>query len=468
MPSTSAEPDLEGRILRFFRRQRLSLSSSVLVAFSGGPDSRSLLELLAGMARVHSMSLHAAYLDHGLRPEAERREDLDLVGRVCASLGVPLHRSALAPGLLERRARESGRSLEELAREFRHRFLSRTADRLGCELIALGHTADDQAETLIMRFFQGAGVGGLAGIPERRGRLVRPLLGTRRAELLRYLERRGLEFRLDSSNLNPRFLRNAVRLRLVPVLEQLFPGFRRGLASCAALFSGLAPYLEAEAARILPWRRTGSGYRIAADSFQAAPAALRLLSLYPLLRALGARGGRIPARFLSPVVRQEALRGREVVLAGRGVRLRRAAADYILEKDIVGNGKKGYFIVVEPHRRCAVPEAGWSLSVGEGAAGEGELAVDLGSSPGPLVVRSGTSADRILKRGRSIGIAKLCSEWRLPLTERWKVPIVADRNGVLAVLGGVVGGRNHTASSPAEAARWVLAVEPIERVVEDL
>jgi tRNA(Ile)-lysidine synthase len=467
MPSTSVEPDLAGRILRFFRRHHLSLSSGVLVGFSGGPDSRSLLELLAALARVHPLSLRAAYLDHGLRPEAERREDLDLVGRVCASLGVPLHSGALAPGLLERRARESGRSLEELAREFRHRFLSRTADRLGCGLIALGHTADDQAETLIMRFFQGAGVGGLAGIPERRGRLVRPLLGSRRAELLLYLERRGLEFRMDSSNLSPRFLRNAVRLQLVPVLEQLFPGFRRGLASCASMFSGLAPFLEAEAARLLPWRHIASGYRIAAESFQAAPAALRLLSLYPLLRALGVRGGRIPVRFLSPVLHQEALR-RKVVLAGRGVRLRRAAADYILEKDIVGHGKKGYSIVVEPHRRCAVPEAGWSLSTGEGAASEGELAVDLGSSPGPLVVRSGTPADRILKRGRSMGIAKLCSEWRLPLTERWKVPIVADRNGVLAVLGGVVGGRNRFASSPAQGARWVLAVEPIERVVEDL
>jgi tRNA(Ile)-lysidine synthase len=468
MPSTSAEPDLEGRILRFFRRQGLSLSSRVLVGFSGGPDSRALLELLASLAKVHPLSLSAAYLDHGLRPEAERREEEVLVGRACASLGVPLQRGALAPGLLERRARESGRSLEELAREFRHRFLSQTADRLGCQLIALGHTADDQAETLIMRFFQGAGVGGLAGIPERRGRLVRPLLGTRRTELLRYLQRKGLEFRLDSSNLSPRFLRNAVRLRLVPVLEELFPGFRRGLASCAALFSGLSPYLEAQAARLLPWRRVAGGYRIAAQSLQEAPAALRLLSLYPLLRELGVRGERIPARFLSPVARLEASRGRKVVLAGRGVRLRRLGADYVLEKDIVGHGKKGYSIVVEPHRRCAVPEAGWSLSVRESKAGGGELAVDLGSLPGPLVVRSGTPADRILKRGRSMGTAKLCSEWRLPLTERWKVPIVADRNGVLAVLGGVVGGRDRFASSPAPGARWALAVEPIERSVEDL
>jgi tRNA(Ile)-lysidine synthase len=468
MPSTSREPDLEKRILSFFQRHRLSLSTRMLVGFSGGPDSRALLELLAELARAHPLELQAAYLDHGLRPEPERREELALVGRVCAALGVPLHSETLPPGLLEGEARAGGRSLEELAREFRHRFLSRTADRLGCRLIALGHTADDQAETLIMRFFQGAGVGGLAGIPERRGRLVRPLLGTRHVELMRYLERRGLEFRLDSSNLNPRYLRNAVRLLLLPVLEQVFPGFRKSLASLATLFSGLTPYLLEKAARRLPWRWAAGGYRIGAQKLLAAPAYLRLLSIYPLLPALGVRGERVPARFLAPVLRLEALRRRKVVLSGRGVRLRRMATDYVLERDVVGTGKKGYLIAVEPRRRCAVPEAGWLLSVGEGIAGERGLAVDLTSAHGPLVVRSGTPADRVHARGRSTEVSKLCSGWRLPITERWKVPIVADRKGVLAVLGGGLGGADRISSVAPGRARWALAVESIERGVEGL
>jgi tRNA(Ile)-lysidine synthase len=346
--------------------------------------------------------------------------------------------------------------------------LIRTADRLGCQLIALGHTADDQAETLIMRFFQGAGVGGLAGIPERRGRLVRPLLGTRRSELLRYLERRGLEYRVDSSNLSSRFLRNAVRLKLVPLLEQLFPGFRSSLASFGRLFSGLTPFLLEEAARKLPWRRTSGGYRIRARKFLAAPAYLRLLSLYALLPALGVRGQRVPARFLAPVLRLEVLRRGKVVLSGRGVRLSRVAADYLLEKDVVGTGKIGYLIAVEPRRRCAVPEAGWLLSVGEGTADERGLAVDLTSAHGPLVVRSGTPADRVLARGRSTEVSKLCSGWRLPLTERWKVPIVADRNGVLAVLGGAVGAGDRISAGAPGQARWTLAFEPVERGVEGL
>jgi tRNA(Ile)-lysidine synthase len=466
MPSTREASELQKRILRFLDRHRLGLSAHILVGFSGGPDSRALLELLAELGRAHPLRLQAAYLDHGLRPEPERREELALVGRVCAGLGIPLHVESLPPGLLERQARESGRSLEELARELRHRFLSRTADRLGCRLIALGHTADDQAETLIMRFFQGSGVGGLAGIPERRGRLVRPLLGTRRAQLLRYLEQRGLDFRIDSSNLNPRHLRNAVRLHLVPVLERLFPGFRRGLASFGSLFSGLTPYLQEEAARRLPWRRAAGGYRIGVKKFRAAPAPLRLLSLYSLLPDLGVRGQRVPVRFLAPVLREQALRIRKVVLSGRGVRLRRCGADYLLEKDIVGTGKKGYLIAVELHRRCAVPEAGWSLCVREGTAGERGLIVDLSTAHGPLVVRSGTPADRILMRGRSTEVNKLCSGWRIPLTERWQVPIVADRNGVLAVMGGALGASNRVGSASPAASRWVLAVEAIERQVE--
>jgi hypothetical protein len=144
------------------------------------------------------------------------------------------------------------------------------------------------------------------------------------------------------------------------------------------------------------------------------------------------------------------------------------AADYLLEKDVVGTGKIGYLIAVEPRRRCAVPEAGWLLSVGEGTADERGLAVDLTSAPGPLVVRSGTPADRVLARGRSTEVSKLCSGWRLPLTERWKVPIVADRNGVLAVLGGAVGAGDRISAGAPGQARWTLAFEPVERGVEGL
>lgn len=438
MPSTRASP--ERLLSTYLRRHRIPRGARILAAFSGGPDSRALLELLADLAREGRVALAAAYLDHGIRPEAERARELEFVRRTCAALGVPLEVGTVPPGELA--ARRAGRSLEELARERRHCFLQETASRLGFSYIALGHTADDQAETLIMRFFQGSSPGGLAGIPDRRGRLLRPLLACSREELRRWLAERGLEYCLDSTNLDPGLLRNALRLRLLPVLQELFPGYRRSLAARAEEMRELESLLQAEARRRLPWRREGEGFALEAETFRRAPRFLRRLSLYPLLAALGAGAGRLPARFLLPGA-----------LRGRGVRLERGASRVVLRKDIVGGGKKGYLIAVEPQRRYAVPSAGWRIEFTVGAA------TACPSSDAP-VVRSGMPADRLSGGRMSVAVSKLLSAQRLPPTERWRVPIVADRTGVLAVLGGVLGGKDRFTGRRLEGA---VIVQPGQR-----
>lgn len=437
MPSTRARP--ERLLSAYLRRHRIPRGARILAAFSGGPDSRALLELLAGLAREGRVVLAAAYLDHGIRPEAERARELEFVRRTCAGLGVPLEVGTVPPGELA--ARRGGRSLEELARERRHRFLQETAVRLGFSYIALGHTADDQVETLIMRFFQGSGPGGLAGIPARRGRLLRPLLACSREELREWLAERGLEYCLDSTNLDPGPLRNALRLRLLPVLQELFPGYRRSLAARAEEMRELEGLLQAEARRRLPWRREGEGFALDTETFRRAPELLRRLSLYPLLAALGAGAGRIPARFLLPGA-----------LRGRGVRLERGF-ELLLKKDIVGGGKKGYFIAIEPQRRYAVPSAGWRIEFTAGAAAA------CPSSDAP-VIRSGFPADRLSGGRMSVAVSKLLSAQRLPPTERWRVPIVADRTGVRAVLAGLLGGQDRFAGRRLEGA---VVVQPVHR-----
>ena len=433
MPSTRRQSSPERRLADFLRRHAVPPEARLLVGFSGGSDSRALLELLAD----RGFSLCAAYLDHGLRAEAERSAERAFVERVCAGRGVRLRVESVPPGSLATQARARGRSLEEAAREHRLRFLQRAADQEGCSFIALGHTADDQAETLIMRFFQGSGPGGLAGIPERRGRIIRPLLGCPRAELQAWLDRRGLDHRTDSSNLETVYLRNAVRLRLAPVLAELFPGYRGSLQGLAEAMREARSMLEEESSRRLHWRKSARGYLIEAEEFFAAPALLRRQSLYPLLAELGAGRGRLPARFLSGLGGHG---GRRVLLSGRGVRLRRRGGELVLERDIVWQGKKGYVICIEPGRQYAV--AGRVLEFAEGAPGKGGAEVELRAANASPVVRSATPADRIGSAGGGTAVSKLCSEWRLPLTERWSVPIVADRNGVLAVLGAGSGGEN--------------------------
>jgi tRNA(Ile)-lysidine synthase len=453
MPSTRRPTSPERRLADFLGRHGIPPDARILAAFSGGSDSRALLELLADLAPP--LELHAAYLDHGLRGRAERAAERAFVARVCAARGIRLHLGSVPEGSLRRQARAQGRSLEELARARRLRFLRRVARVEGCGYIALGHTADDQAETLVMRFFQGAGPQGLGGIPERRGRLIRPLLACGRGELQAWLAGRGLDYLTDSSNRDTAYLRNAVRLRLGPLLAELFPGYRGSLTSLARGMRELASFLEEESARRLHWRQSGQGYAVEAEEFFAAPALLRRLSLFPLLAGLGAGAGRLPARFLSGLAGRPGSRG--VILAGRGVRLRRRGRELVLERDIVGQGKKGYVICIEPGRRYEV--AGCIIEFIAGASGQKGAGVEPTPEKPPPVVRSATPADRIGTAGGGTAVSKLCSQWRIPLTERWSVPIVADGDGVLAVLGAGHGGRDRLRPGASSAGAVTVAVK---------
>jgi tRNA(Ile)-lysidine synthase len=184
----------------------------VLVAVSGGPDSTALLHALARLAPRLGCSLEAASVDHCLRPEAAA--EARAVAAACASLGVPCRVLTVdVPG-----GRRRGESLQTAARRLRLRALEDEAAARSCQKIALGHTADDQAETVLFRIVRGTGVAGLSGIPHRRGALVRPLLDVRRAQVLAFLHRRRIAFVEDPSNSDRRFARSRVRGAWLPFL----------------------------------------------------------------------------------------------------------------------------------------------------------------------------------------------------------------------------------------------------------
>ncbi len=194
----------------------------VLAAVSGGPDSVALLSVLAALAPSWNLTLQAVHVNHGLRG-AESDEDATFVAGLCDRLGVALAIERVT--LTGPAGRRKGRSLQERAREARYAAMVRVATVLRMDKIALGHTADDQAETLMMWMLRGSGTAGLAGIPPARGPLViRPLLDVGRAEIMAYLEAQGLPFRVDSSNAKPLYLRNRVRHELLPVLKRFNPG----------------------------------------------------------------------------------------------------------------------------------------------------------------------------------------------------------------------------------------------------
>lgn len=192
-----------------------------MVAVSGGPDSVALLYVLASLVQAKRLTLSALHINYGLRGE-ESEEDARFVSRLCADLGIPLTCERI--DLSRVPSQRKGMSLQTRAREARYAALRRAAAAVGAGKIALGHTADDQAETLVMWMLRGSGAAGLAGIrPVRDAVYVRPLLDVSRTDVLTYLSAKGVSFRMDSSNAKPLYLRNRIRHQLLPLLKQFNP-----------------------------------------------------------------------------------------------------------------------------------------------------------------------------------------------------------------------------------------------------
>ncbi|MGE5308657.1 MAG: tRNA lysidine(34) synthetase TilS [Deltaproteobacteria bacterium] len=199
---------------------------TVVIGVSGGPDSLALMHILASLRKELHLSLHVAHLDHRLRKSSGK--DLEFVAKEAESLGIPFTGGAA----------KIATPSEESCRKARHDFLFKTAKKTGADRIALGHTLDDQAETVLMRLVRGAGLLGLAGIAPSRafGRfiVVRPLIDVTRAEIELYLKRKKLKPRRDETNEQDIYLRNRFRAELLPLLEKKYnPNIRRILSNTA-------------------------------------------------------------------------------------------------------------------------------------------------------------------------------------------------------------------------------------------
>jgi tRNA(Ile)-lysidine synthase len=224
--------DLPRKIKQFFEKhQALSHGNRILVAVSGGPDSVALLYLLHDLRDELDLTLEVAHLQHGIRGE-EAREDARFVAALADQLNMPCHIKEI--DLPQIKITSGKGSLEEMGREERYRFFAESAHRRELDAVATAHTVDDQAETFIMRLFRGAGRTGLGSMaPVRRldqrpdrgsGNvlLIRPLLGATREEVMEFLEQRELAYRTDSSNADSFYLRNWIRLKLMPQVTERF------------------------------------------------------------------------------------------------------------------------------------------------------------------------------------------------------------------------------------------------------
>jgi tRNA(Ile)-lysidine synthase len=237
----------------------------VCAAVSGGADSVAMLLLLHAANALPrnglGVGLSAVHVHHGLRGE-EADADLAFVQALCLRLAVPLHVHQASVPERVAQARAAGRpeTIEEAARGLRYEIFNWLIQQGHADVIVTAHTLDDQAETVLMKLLRGAWTEGLSGIhpvvavtgSARAGRIVRPLLGVRRAELEDFLRDRKQPWRTDSTNADEAFTRNRVRHHLLPILREYNPSLDQALANLAELARDDEARWQAELGRILP------------------------------------------------------------------------------------------------------------------------------------------------------------------------------------------------------------------------
>jgi tRNA(Ile)-lysidine synthase len=253
--------NLESKVTDFIQRHSLvSPGELVVVAVSGGADSVCLLHVLAKWRKGLGIKLHVAHLNHQLRG-VESEADAKYVSNLAASLGIPItiDRQDVAAYRIERNF-----SVEEAARELRYAFLARVAGEVGANRIAIGHTRDDQVETILMHILRGTGITGLCGLtpcspmaydrqgiswPAKQNNLlvIRPLLDITREETTSYCQEHQLNPRIDSSNRSLSFFRNRLRLQLLPLLRQYNPSLHQALLRLADIAKEDNAFIEQQA-----------------------------------------------------------------------------------------------------------------------------------------------------------------------------------------------------------------------------
>lgn len=266
------------RILKTIRNyDMLKPGDVVLAAVSGGPDSIFLLHALTSLrSKLKIKEIVVANLDHGLRGKESAGDSL-LVKKYSARLGLKyIHKK-----ISLKNARSDGLSTEERAREARYKFFNDAARKSRANVIATGHTLDDQAETVLMRFIKGASLKGIVGISpvrqEGRSRIIRPLVELEKSEIVRYLDHSKIPYRIDSTNSEPIYFRNVVRGQIIPFLEKYNPRLKRALFNLAEHLREDFEFISEEKARIQKniLHRNGPGVEIRLRDIVMQPRAIQ-------------------------------------------------------------------------------------------------------------------------------------------------------------------------------------------------
>ncbi|HEX3031158.1 MAG TPA: tRNA lysidine(34) synthetase TilS [Bacillota bacterium] len=416
----------------------------VVVAVSGGADSISLLHILSCLAPELGIELHAVHVNHMLRGEAAQQDAL-FTANTCRRLGVPCTVREVDVRSL---AKDMNTSKQDAARVLRYRVLMEESSKFRADKIALGHHGDDQAETVLLHLLRGTGLDGLAGmLPLRDNCYVRPLLEVSRQEIEAYCQEQGLDYCTDATNLEPVYLRNSIRLQLIPLLQRQYnPGLVKGLCQLAGLAREDSDFLRQAADRAFSeMAEMGAGSTVTIDlvSFATLHPAVRRRIIIRAWQAVS--GQRVNLEFDQvESVMQLADFGRtgQGWLLPRGVWAEKSYNTLIVRQHTGHNVEGKQFSSLLPiPGRVELEQLGISISCELVAAVEkpdkNTVFLDAEKLVSPLIVRSRRDGDIFFPQGAP-GRKKLKEfliDAKIPRAMRDNIPLVCSGDQIVWVAG---------------------------------
>lgn len=417
------------------------------VAVSGGADS---MALLCALFRIFGEShLKVITIDHGIRSSEESGGDASFVESFCKERGIFVNRIAFEQGAVIHEAQKRKSGIEEAARFLRYRAFDDFISREKLDFLCLAHTQNDQVETVLMRFLKGSACEGLGGIPQKREKIIRPLLDASRAQIESYLLALGVQWRTDSSNSDNRYTRNKIRNTLIPLLDELFPGWKKSVLAG----SRKARADEAEISRLLgatPSWKTEAGtdaVHMGCDAFLSLGEGLARRRLYEAFSLIGSEeSARVSFSHIEQIL---ALKENNSLRAAFGDVEACVENNTVFIKKVQKTATESGFLAIieESDTEIFIPACSSIFSVRNGflVVNSPDSSAELGPVQLPLCIRSAQLSDTVTdSQGKERSVSGVFSAWHIPSSQREKIPLIQDVRSarIIAILGSVFGKEN--------------------------
>ncbi len=408
----------------------------ILIGLSGGADSTAMLHMLSVYAKSNGTPLYAAHLNHGIRGDEADRDELFCKG-LAERCGITfISKKVNIPEI----AKISGESIESAARRIRYEFFSDIMREQGIQILATAHNADDNLETIVFNLSRGTGLRGICGIPERRpcegGLVIRPILSMEKSEILEYCKKNSLDFVTDSTNTDTDYTRNKIRSEIIPVMREINSGAVKNAYRASQSLYEDSVCLDELAHRFIKELDTDGG--IEAQKLCSSPASVVSRALMCIYSDLSA-GGTLEAVHISSLCE----------LALRAVPHSSVSLPNSFE-GIIEN--KRLYIRKKAQQKEYAP---YSVSIfgGNNFISQTQCEIFIGNShnakniykksillsfrsdkiKGELVARSRMSGDKIKINGMNKSVKKLMCDKKIPLELRYRLPVICDDEGILAI-----------------------------------